>query len=159
MNGAILKKFGLGAWAWLALTGIIAPSLAAQTTLVKPGDEGSIELVVENDPASDFSALEDVKVSVVGPAYFVVQDTSRRGPVTIQPGLSETLIVNYRIAADAPDGTFDITLDVTQATTDVEWTPADPDFVTRFQIVTTPPALTLKNADGESLAHGVSPIS
>jgi len=56
--------------------------------------------------------------------------------------------VNYRIAADAPDGTFDITLDVTQATTDVEWTPTDPDFVTSFEVDRTAPRLTVVDHRG-----------
>jgi hypothetical protein len=85
---------------------------ASGQTFVKPGATGSIQIPIQNDATSVDDAA-DVQISVIAPAFFTVANTSTVGPLSITAGQTNTFVVNYVIAPDAPDGPFDAVFNVT----------------------------------------------
>ena len=138
---------------------------------IKPGDSRTINLQVENETPSTATALGTrlvatfEEVSPAGLAAFLSIDEagSILGPLTVEVGAdnAQTFKAKVHLADGAPDGSFKVRLHPTVENADLFISP-DPDTldsVVRFQIVTTPPKLTLKNEDVESMHHGVSPSS
>lgn len=108
------------------------PAILAAQTFVRPGDTGSIDFPIESDVESAVLA-EGVEVTVEAPAHFTVKGTSIKGPLTIAPGETKTFTIDFEIAADAPDGSFDAVLKVSMVTTEVDPDPETLD--TRVNII------------------------
>lgn len=132
----------------ISLLTVIPISSSLGTTFVKPGDTGRIEFPIENDIASDFSSLEDVQISINAPSHFIVKGTSLLGPNSIQPAQTQTFVVDYEISSTAPEGSFDVTLNVGMTTTDVDPDPSTLASVVTFAIDTSPPEISWADGDG-----------
>lgn len=103
-------------------------SVHAQT-FVAPGDTGSIEYPLNNSSISD-AALEDAELQYAAPAHFIVKSASIRGPHSIPPAETYSFVVEYEIAAGAPEGSFNVTLKPRSPSTSDETVTVAPDLAT-----------------------------
>jgi len=110
-----LGRFQARARAVVAILSLLVGPADAADNFVKPGDTGSINWEFRNDAQSG-GPMTGVILSVTAPAQFVKQGTSQLGPVDIPAGQSYTFRVDYSIAADALDGSFQVGLHLAQTT-------------------------------------------
>ena len=119
-----LRAVGLGAATiWLSM------GLLHAQPFVAPGDTGSIEYPLENSSASN-ADLEDAMLDVDHPTHFVVKSASIRGPHSIPPAQTYSFVVEYEIAANAPEGSFDVTLKPRSPSESIDGVDVTPDLST-----------------------------
>lgn len=87
----------------------ISGGRAYAETFVAPGDVGTIEYPLQNSSISD-AVLQDATLEYQAPAHFIVKTASIRGPHSIPPAETFSFIVEYEIAAGAPEGPLEIIL-------------------------------------------------
>src|SRR5258708_15679204 len=74
---------------------------------VRPGDSGTVDWSVQNDPQSVDDA-QAVKVVVDAPNFFQVQGNSDLGPATINRGASKTFHINYQVSPGFQSGSISV---------------------------------------------------
>ena len=126
-------------WKRYAVVAVLGLSLwpvgqaQAQTTLaVKPGEAGTLTLPFKNEP-DGLGDLENVSVNVVAPPQFIIKSASVLGPTTVPLGQVVNFVVSYEIAADAAEGSFDVTLNL-----DIPEQIVEPDADTLSSVVSFP---------------------
>jgi len=117
----------------LAVAAVLLAGPAVAQNFVKPGDTNSIEIPVENF-AGSMVPLKGVRVDVEAPAHFIIKATSIKGPVNILPGAAEEKIfkIDFEIAANAPEGAFEVSLKVRMDSTGTEPAPTTLDTLVLF---------------------------
>jgi hypothetical protein len=101
-------------------------------TIVAPGDTGSLILPVKNYVDS-IANMDEVKIEVTAPSYFIIKGTSLRGPKTILPNDSYSFQIDYEISSIAIAGDFDVKLTLKTATQNCIPKPPDTSWDTLHQ--------------------------
>jgi hypothetical protein len=122
------------------LAGLFAGEVLAQTSVAR-GDSGTIDYPIENVTPSD-GPFEGVTVSVISidPEFANYVTTTTVAAQDIAVGQTATFSIPYKIAANAPDGTFSMVLHIDMITvgSTPDLTDSSRDATVRFN--TSPPA-------------------
>ena len=105
---------------FLLFAAVARSSFASPLQNAAPGDTGTIQFRLKNDPASRGPPLEGARLEVVSdpPNRFTVLATSFLGPEDIPANQTRTFEVVYQIDGRAPDGPISVWLRPRAATPD-----------------------------------------
>ena len=95
-----------------------AAAFAVGGASVTPGGTGQIEFPIESDSDS-VGAASGVRILVEAPGFVTVKNTGR-GPADIGAGETHAFLVDFDIAANAPNGPFQIVLKATATSTNID---------------------------------------